>query len=74
MSQSIPNGYIPIPGQPPGNFFERANPGHPGKTTDGRIPGGGAKLSQTRGNCSLSLQKSLKKLKKLRDSTKEMLR
>ena len=30
MSQSIPTGYIP-PGNPRENFFERANPGHPGK-------------------------------------------
>ena len=29
VSQSIPTGYM-APGQPPGNFFERANPGHPG--------------------------------------------
>ena len=31
MSQSIPTGYIdPHPGNPRENFFERANPGHPG--------------------------------------------
>ena len=68
MSQSIPTGYIP-PGNPRENFFERANPGHPGKffclipcpgaKNDGRIPRGGAKCSQTRRNCSLSLQKIL---------------
>ena len=68
MSQSIPTGYIPPPGNPGENFFERANPGHPGKIfclipcpgakNDGRIPGGGAKFSQTRRNCSLSLQKN----------------
>ena len=68
MSQSIPTGYIPPPGNPGENFFERANPGHPGKffclipcpgaKNDGRIPGGGAKFSQTRRNCSLSLQKN----------------
>ena len=67
MSQSIPTGYIP-PGNPRENFFERANPGHPGKMfclipcprakNDGRIPGGGAKFSQTRRNCSLNLQKN----------------
>ena len=76
MSQSIPTGYIPL-GNPRENFFERANPGHPGKffclipraKNDGRIAGGGAKFSQTRRNCSLSLQKILKKLRKLRDST-----
>ena len=62
------------PGNPRENFFERANPGHPGNffclipcpraKNDGRIPGGGAKFSQTRRNCSLSLQKILKKIKK----------
>ena len=31
MSQSIPAGYIP-PGNPWENFFERANPGHPGNS------------------------------------------
>ena len=52
----------------PGKFFQRANPGHPGKffclvscpgaKNDGRIPGGGAKFSQTQRNCSvLNLQK-----------------
>ena len=56
------------PGNPRKNFFERANPGHPGKIfclipcpgakNDGRILGGGAKFSQTRRNCSLSLQKN----------------
>ena len=30
----------------------------PGAKIDGRIPGGGAKFSQTRRNCSLSLQKN----------------
>ena len=35
---------------------------------DGRFPGSGAKFSQTRRNCSLSLQRILKKLRKLRDS------
>ena len=30
MSQSIPTGYIP-PGNPRENFFELANPDHPGK-------------------------------------------
>ena len=67
------------PGNPRENFFERANPGHPGSffcpipcpgaKNDGRIPGGGAKFSQTRRNCTLTLQKILKKLRKLRDST-----
>ena len=71
MSQSIPTGYISPLGQPPGKFFERANPGHPGNffcliplprgKNDGQIPGGGANFSQTRRNCSLSVQKILKK-------------
>ena len=71
MSQSSPTGYISSPGNPGENFFERANPGYPDNffyliplprsKNDGRIPGGGAKFSQTRRNCSLSLQKILKK-------------
>ena len=50
--------------RPRENFFERANPCHPGifslprGRNDSRIPG--AKFSQTRRNCSLSLQKILK--------------
>ena len=73
------NWVHPPPGNPGEDFFERANPGHPGKIfclipcpgakNAGRIPGDGAKFSQTRRNCSLSLQKILKKLRKLRDST-----
>ena len=53
MSQSIPTGYIP-PGNPRENFFERANPGHPGKifclipcpgaTNDSQIPRGWGKI------------------------------
>ena len=49
MSQSIPTGYIP-----PGKFFERANPSHPGKffclipcpgaKSDGQIPRGWGKI------------------------------
>ena len=63
MSQSIPTGHTPRE-----NFFERANPRHPAiflsnslprAKSDGRIPGGGAKFSQTRRNCSLGLQKIL---------------
>ena len=67
MSPSIPAGYIsPPPGNPWENFFKRANPGQPGNflfnspapgQNDGRIPGGGTTFSQTRRNCSLSLQK-----------------
>ena len=34
-----------------------------------KFPGGGAKFSQTRRNSPLSLQKILKKFRKLRDST-----
>ena len=78
MSQSI-HPPSPPPGNPGENFFERANPGHPGKffclipcpgaKNDGRIPGDGAKLSQTRRNFSvLKLAKVLKKLRRLRDS------
>ena len=57
-----------LPGNPRENFFERANPGRPGKIfclipcppgkNYGRIPGGAARFSQTRRNCSLSLQKN----------------
>ena len=56
MSQSFPTGYIPL-GNPGENFYERANPGHPGNfflsnslprsKNGGRIPGGRAKFSQT---------------------------
>ena len=66
---SVDSNWVhPLPGNPRENFFERANPGHPGKIfclipcpgakNDGRIPGGGATFSQTRRNCSLSLQKN----------------
>ena len=58
-------------GNPREIVFERANPGHSGNSfclislprgkNDGRIPGGGAKFSETRRNCYLSLQKVLKK-------------
>ena len=65
---SVNSNWIHPPRATPGKiFFQRANPGHPGKIfclipcpsakNDGRIPGGGAKFSQTRRNCSLSLQK-----------------
>ena len=73
MSQSIPTGYTP-PGNPRENFFERANPGHPGKffclipcpgaKNDGQIPGGGAKVSQTQRNSPLSLQKNPQEIQK----------
>ena len=76
---SVISNWIHPSGNPRGNFFERANPGHSGNfflsnslsrgKNDGRIPGSGAKFSQTRRNCSLSLQKILRKLRKLRDST-----
>ena len=76
MSQSIPTGYIPPTRATPGQIFlseripaTRANFPAPGAKNDGRIPQGGAKFSQTRRNCSLSLQKILKKLRKLREST-----
>ena len=53
---SVDSNWVhPPPGNPRENFFERANPGHPGKIfclipcpgakNDGRIPGGGAKFS-----------------------------
>ena len=72
MCQSITTGYIaPPPRATWGKFFERANPGPLGNffrlislswgKNDDRIPGGGEKFSQTRRNCSLSLQKILKK-------------
>ena len=32
MSQSIPTGYVPPPGNPRENFFEQANPGHLGNS------------------------------------------
>ena len=71
MSQSFPTGYTP-PGNPGDNFFERANPGHPGNffclipcpgaKNDGRIPREWGKIFPNQRNCSvLSLQKSLKK-------------
>ena len=48
-------------------FFSNSLP--PGQKNDSLIPGAGAKVSQTRRNCSLSLKEILKKLRKLRDST-----
>ena len=73
MSQSIPTGYIPPPGKffwasesrPPGQFFCLIP--CPGAKNDGRIPRDGAKFSQARRNCCLSLQKIHKKLRKLRE-------
>ena len=41
----------------------------PGQKMMVEFPGVGQNISQTRGNCSLSLQEILKKLRKLRDST-----
>ena len=72
---SVKSNWIHPPGNPRNNSFERANPGHPavflcyflhvrGAKNHGLIPGGGAKFSQTRRNCSLSLQKILKIIKK----------
>ena len=76
MSQSIPTGYMPPPGNP---FFEERCPATreiflsnslpPGQKKYGRIPGGRAKFSQSRRSCSLSLQEIFKKLRTLRDST-----
>ena len=72
MSQSIPTGYISPP-SPPGNppeFFwsERILATraifclipYPGAKNDGRFPRGDAKFSQTRRNCSSSLEEILK--------------
>ena len=60
-------------GNPGEKFFERANPGHPGKffcliPCPGEkmmveFPGGGAKFSQTRRNCSVLRIKLAKVLK-----------
>ena len=60
-------------------FFEQANPNHPGSFCLIPLPQGqkwwsdspevGQNFSQDRRNCSLSLQKILKKLRKLRDSS-----
>ena len=67
MSQSIPTGYLP---PPPGNPIEiflselilatqaiALSNSLPRATNDGRIPGDGAKFSQTQRNSPLSLQK-----------------
>ena len=78
MSQSIPTGYIP-PGQPRGKFFERANPGHPGKffclipcpgaKNDGRIPWGWGKIfPNSKKLIRIKLAKVLKKLRRQRHS------
>ena len=71
---SVTSNWVHPPGNPWENFFERANPDHPGKffclipcpgaKNDGRIPGGGTKFSQTRRNCSLSLPKNPLKIEK----------
>ena len=78
MSQSIPTGYIP-PGNPGQNFFERANPGHPGKffclipcsgaRNDSRIPRGWGKIfPNSKKLFCIKLAKVLEKLRRLRDS------
>ena len=69
---SVNSNWVHLPpGKPREIFFERANPGYQGNffclnplprgKNDGRIPRGGAKFFRTRRNCSLSLQKILKK-------------
>ena len=65
MSQSIPTGYIPPRVTPGKIFLSKRIPGKifclipcSGAKNDGRIPRGGAKFSQTRRNCCLSLQKN----------------
>ena len=75
---SVNSNWVHLPGQPPGKIFlsERIKATTAifclihcaGAKNDTRISGGGAKFSQTRRNCSLSLQKILKTLRKLRDS------
>ena len=60
-----------LPGNPRETFFDQANPDRLGNffhliplprgKNDGRIPGVRAEFSQTRRNCSLSLQNILKK-------------
>ena len=68
-------GWVP---PPPENFFEQANPGHPGNflsnslprgKNDGRIPGVGQNFPKLEETASLAFKKSNKKLRKLRDST-----
>ena len=66
--------HLPPPWQPPGKFFWASESWLPGKffcllplpqgKNDGQIPMGGAKFSQTQRNCSLNLQKILKKTMK----------
>ena len=82
MSQSIPTGYIPPRATPGKMFLSERIPATraiflsnslPGAKNDGRIPGAGAKFSQTRRDCYLSLEKILKKLRKLRDSANFLL-
>ena len=78
MSQSMPTGYIPRATPGKSALSERIPATRaiffcliprPGARNVDRISGDVAKFSQTRRNCSLSLQKILKKLRKLRDST-----
>ena len=80
MSQSTPTGYIPPPrATPEKNFLSERIPAtraiilsnslRPGQKMMVEFPGVGQNISQTRRNCSLSLQEILKKLRKLRDST-----
>ena len=75
MPQSIPTGYIPPPGNPWENFFERANPGHlgkvfclipcPGAKNDGQIPRGWGKIFPNSKKLPLKLAKIFKKFRKL---------
>ena len=68
---SVNSNWVHPPGNPRENCFERANPGHPGKTfclipcpeakNDGRIPGGGGKIFPNSKKLLLKLaKKSLK--------------
>ena len=79
MSQSIPTGHISPPRNPWKNFFERANPGHPGKffLSNSLPPGqkmmvefsGWGKIFPNSKKLLLELAKDPYKLRKLRDST-----
>ena len=76
MSQSIRTGYTPratprkivLSERMPTTWAIFCLIPFPGGKNDGPIPSGGAKFSQIRRNCSLSLQKILKNARKLRDS------
>ena len=79
MSQSIPTGHILPPVNPGENFFERANPGQPGKffclipcpgaKTDGQIPWGWGKIfPNSKKLLRIKLAKVLEKVRRLQHS------